>query len=136
MDAYHEVLVKLFEVSEGKVARAIDFRDLVKKVGFLGNYVGITERLSQEGWIAESQKENFVHITVWGIAEAKKAISEDGSEPAPTSANAAKCVEIAKEFARLVENFSKNATKDNLSKAENKFSELETSFSIAKNDAK
>lgn len=136
MDAYHEVLVKLFEVSEGKVARAVDFRDLVKKVGFFGSYNGIFERLSQEGWIAQAPKENFVHITVWGIAEAKKAMSENSGEAKPTSANAGKCVEIAKEFIKLVENYSKDTTKDNLAKVETKFSELELSFNLAKNDAK
>lgn len=136
MDAYHQVLVKLFEVSEGKVARAIDFRDLVKKIGFFGNYNAIFERLSSEGWIAQAPKENFVHITIWGIAEAKKAMSESGAEAKPTSANAAKCTEIAKEFVRLIETFSKDATKDNLTKTETKFSELETAFNLAKNDAK
>lgn len=137
MDAYHEVLVKLLEVTEGRVNKSVDFKDLVKKIGFFGNYANIFERLNQEGWIAEDMKADFVKITIWGISEAKKALAESdgGAVKKPVSENAVKCVGVAKEFIAALDSFSKDASKDNLKKAENKFSELETAFNLAKKDA-
>lgn len=139
MDAYHEVLVKLLEVTEGKVTRSVDFKDLVKKIGFFGNYASIFERLNQEGWIAEDMKADFVRITPWGISEAKKSVAASGGgadTQKTTSDSATKCATTAKEFLSALENFARDASKDNLKKAENKFSELETAFDLAKKDAK
>ncbi|MBX7169689.1 MAG: hypothetical protein K1X72_01955 [Pyrinomonadaceae bacterium] len=137
MDAYHEVLVKLLDVTEGKDSRSVDLKDLVKKLGLHGNYSSIYERLNQEGWVAEDRKADFVRITHWGIAEAKKAVQKQGGlAEKPTSPNAAKCASNAREFAALLDNFANNATKENLTKLENKFSELETSFNLSKKDAR
>lgn len=135
MDAYHEVLVKLLEVTEGKVTKSVDFRDLVKKIGFHGNYPNIFERLNQEGWIAEDMKADFVKITIWGIAEAKRALGVASGTQKITSESATKCVAIAKEFISTLERFASDSSKDNLKKAEDKFSELETAFNLSKNDA-
>jgi hypothetical protein len=136
MDAYQEVMVKLLEVTEGKDSKAVDFKDLVKKLGFHGNYGPIFERLSQEGWIAEDRKADFVRITHWGVAEAKKALKQaGGAVETPTSENASKCAATAREFATVLHNFAKDASKENLKKAENKFAELETAFNLAKKDA-
>jgi hypothetical protein len=136
MDAYHEVLIKLLEATEGKVTKSVDFRDLVKKTGLYGNYAGIFKYLSQEGWIAEDQKADFVRITIWGITEAKKSLAAQGGQlvSKKTSENAAKCVSIAKEFISTLENLAKDASKDNLKRAENKFAEMELAFNLAKND--
>lgn len=136
MDAYHQVLVKLLEDTQGRDSKAVDFKDLVKKLGFHGNYPNIFNRLSEEGWIAEDMKADFVRITHWGVAEAKKAKSQADGVPTPTSERAAKCVPLAKEFIVALEKFSKDASKDNLSKAVEKFGEMELAFNLAKNDAK
>lgn len=135
MDIYQQVIVKLYEVTGGKESLAVDFKDLVRKLGFYGHYSSIFERLSQEGWVAEDRKADFVKITHWGIAAAKKAQpSEDGSNAPATSANAAVCENLAKEFANLIGNYAKDASEENLRKAQNKFSELETAFNSAKTD--
>lgn len=136
MDIYHEVLIKLLEVVDGRDSKAVDFRDLVKKIGFLGNYPGIFERLSQEGWIVEDAKADFVRISHWGIAEAKKSLKgqQPGAEK-PSNENATKSIAKAKEFIASLESFARDTSKDNLKKAENKFSELETAFNLAKKDA-
>ena len=136
MDAYHEVLVKLLDETKGRESKAIDFKDLVKRVGFLGNYPGIFNRLSEEGWIAEDLKADYVRITHWGVAEAKKAKAKEEGAPAPTSERAAKCVPLAKEFISALEVFAKDASKDNLKTLQNKFSEMELAFNLAKNDAR
>lgn len=137
MDIYQQVIVKLYEVTGGKESIAVDFKDLVKKLGFYGHYPSIFERLSQEGWVAEDRKADFVKITHWGIAAAKKAQpAEDDSTTPATSANAAVCENLAKEFANLIGNYAKDASEENLKKAQNKFSELETTFNLSKTDVR
>lgn len=139
MDVYQKVIVKLYEVTGGKDSQAVDFKDLVKKLGFYGHYSSIFERLSREGWVAEDRKADFVRITHWGIAEAKKAMEAEGveaSDAPSTSANAANCVTIAKEFATLIENFAQNTSQENLKKAQIKFTDMETAFNLAKTDVR
>jgi hypothetical protein len=136
MDAYHQVLVKLLEDTQGRDSKAVDFKDLVKKLGFHGNYPGIFNRLSEEGWIAEDTKADFVRITHWGVAEAKKAKAKADGVATPTSEKAAKCVPLAKDFIAALEKYAKDASKDNLKVAVEKFGEMELAFNLAKNDAK
>lgn len=137
MDVYQKVLVKLLDATEGKDSKSVDFKDLVKRLGLHGNYPAIFDRLNQEGWIIEDRKADFVRISHWGIAEAKKTVqSQGGSEESPTSQNATKCAAFAREFATLLDSFAKNASKDNLARLENKFTELETSFNLSKKDAR
>lgn len=136
MDVYQQVLVKLLEETQGRDSKAVDFKDLVKKLGFHGNYPTIFNRLSEEGWIAEDLKADFVRITHWGVAEAKKAKSQADGVETPKSERAAKCIPLAKEFISSLEKFSKDASKDNLKNAVEKFGEMELAFNLAKNDAK
>lgn len=138
MDIYQQVIVKLYEVTGGRETLAVDLKDLVKKLGFYGHYSSIFERLSQEGWVAEDRKADFVRITHWGIAAAKKVqpSANNDSVPPATSTNAAICETLAKEFVTLIGNFARDASEENLSKAQNKFTDLETAFNLAKNDAR
>lgn len=135
MDAYHQVLVTLLEKTEGRDSKSIDFKDLVKKLGFHGNYPSIFGRLSEEGWIVEDVKADFVKITHWGIAEAKKSLKAEQPAAKAVNENAAKCLAKAKEFIAAMESFAKDSSKDNLKNAESKFSELETAFNLAKKEA-
>jgi len=140
MDIYHKVLVKLYEVTGGKDSQTVDIKDLVKKLGFHGNYPSIFERLSVEGWIAEDRAD-FARITHWGIAEAKKVqksgdTSEKPADKSFVAENADKCAQAAREFVILMENFAKDASKETLEKAAKKFAEMETVFNIVKTDAR
>lgn len=138
MDIYHKVIVKVYETTGGRESQTVDLKDLVKKMGFIGHYADIFERLSREGWVAEDRKADFIRITHWGIAEAKKTRAA-GDDPSlvstATSAQAENCGNLAKEFILLIEKFAKDASSENLKKAEAKFSEMETAFNLAKNDA-
>lgn len=136
MDVYQQVLVKLLEETQGRDSKAVDFKDLVKKLGFHGNYPTIFNRLSEEGWIAEDLKADFVRITHWGVAEAKKAKAQADGIETPKSDRAAKCIPLAKDLIAALEKFSKDASKDNLKIAVEKFEEMELAFNLAKNDAK
>lgn len=136
MDIYQQVIVKLYETSGGKETLAIDLKDLVKKLGLYGHYARIFDRLSQEGWVAEDRKADFVRITHWGIAEAKKnQVSAEGNNQSENhSVNAEHCANLAKEFIVLVENFGRNSSEENWQKAQAKFEDIETAFNLAKND--
>ena len=138
MDVYHIVLVKLLEVTEGKDSKSVDFKDLVRKLSFHGNYTDIFEHLSGEGWVAEDRKADYLRITHWGIAEAKKALNAESGDVAEIAVSviASKVAATAREFAGLLESFAKAASNDNLKKAESKFAELESVFNLAKKDAR
>jgi hypothetical protein len=136
MDAYHLVLVKLLDETQGRDSKSVDFKDLVKQLGYHGNYSGIFSHLSEEGWIAETPKADFVKITHWGVAEAKKAKAQAEGVATPTSERAVKCVPLAKDFITALEKYAKDASKDNLRIAVEKFDEMELAFNLAKNDAK
>ncbi len=137
MDTYHKVLIKLLEATEGRETKPVDFRELVKQTGFLGNYPNIFEQLSQEGWIAEDRKADYVRITHWGISEAKKTLKSEGAAPASATSteNSQKCLTTSKEFTVLLEAFAKKPAKSGLKDLEKKFSELEASFAAAKKEA-
>ena len=72
MDVYQKVLVKLHEATGGKDSQTVDFKELVKGLGFLGNYPDIFKQMSRQGWIAETRRVDVVCITHWGIKEAGK----------------------------------------------------------------
>ena len=138
MDAYQTALVKLLEITEGKDSKSVDFKDLVRKLGFHGNYTDIFEHLSQEGWVAEDRKADYVRITHWGIARAKKSLAAEKGEVGEiaTSENAAQGATTARELAAILESLAKVASTENLKKAENKFAELERVFNLAKKDVR
>lgn len=131
MDVYHKVLAKLYEVTGGKESQVVDFKDLVKKTGFHGNYGDIFAQLSREGWIAESKKANFVSITHWGISEAKKSeVAEvsDGESLSQSNPKAAACAGKARELASLLENFPAQPSAENRKNLEAEFKEFEKAF--------
>ena len=140
MDVYHKILVSLLDAVNGRDSKAVNFKDLVKKEGFFGNYRDIFDRLSREGWIVEDSKADFVMISHWGIAEAKKARSKAAENAVPDtpkniSENGAKCLTVAKSFTDAIGIFAKDATKTNFEKAEEYFAELKKTFDLAKKDA-
>lgn len=133
MDVYHKVLLELNEITGGRDTKAVNFKDLVKKMGFHGNYNDIFERLSREGWIIETPKPDFVSITHWGVSEAKKSMAGDGTAAQIELRRAVnKTVAAAKELAGSLETFSKDLSKDDFPPVEQKFDELQTLFAQTK----
>lgn len=126
IDVYHKVLQSLYETTGGKDSKAINFKDLVKKLGFTGHYQEIFARLSGEGWIVETAKPDFVCITHWGVAEAKKApSSETADSNAETRREANKAVASARELSLLLDEFAQSTGKENFAPVEKKFEELQ-----------
>jgi phage anti-repressor protein len=120
MDAYYQVLTRLYEVTDGKDTKAVDFKELVKSLGFFGNYHDIFERLNGAGWIAEDKKADFVRITHWGVSEIKKSPAAANQTNPNLKSETNKALAEARELNLLLEIFSKDASKDNLSVVERK----------------
>lgn len=126
MDVYHKVLYRLYEDTSGINSKSVNFINLVKDMGFYGNYRDIFDHLSQEGWIVETAKPDFVCISHWGVKEAK----DSAAPPAPISDSEAKkeCVRavgIAKDFADSLEAFAQRADKKDFAIIEKKLKELQ-----------
>lgn len=126
MDVYQKVLVKLYETTGGRDTQTVDFKELVKAQGFLGNFDDIFQRLSSQGWIAETPKANYVKITHWGVKEAQKAASgapeADDSDELKKTAN--RLVGDTKLFLIMLEEFAADASKEKFGQVEKKFGEL------------
>lgn len=133
MDVYHQVLLKLNEATGGKDSKTIDFRDLVKKMGFIGHYNDIFERLNREGWIIETAKADFVSMTHWGVAEAKRSLGSDGVKKEEQRRAINRMATATRELAGLLENFAAELANEDFPAIEQKFSELENLFIQAKN---
>lgn len=126
MDVYHRVLAKLYEVTDGKDTKAVDLKDLVKSLGFLGNYPDIFERLSGAGWIAEDKKADFVRITHWGVLEVRKssAATDGQSSGRNLKSDANKAIAEARELDLLLEILAADTSRDNLAAVERKIDNL------------
>jgi hypothetical protein len=124
MDVYHKVLLKLYQVTEGKDSQTIDLKDLVKGLGFLGNFDDIFQMLSGQGWIAETPKLNYVRITHWGVKEIKNSTGSapDAAEARKKEAN--RLVGETKQFLILLEEFASDSSKENFTQIENKLNVL------------
>jgi len=134
MDVYHQVLTRLYEITDGKDTKAVDFKELVKSLGFFGNYPDIFERLSGAGWIAEDKKADFVRITHWGVSEVKKSPAAANQSKNNLKIDANKALAEAKELGLLLEIFGKEISKDNLSAVEKKIDDLKAVISQIKSN--
>lgn len=128
MDAYQKVLLKLYEITGGKDTKKVDFRGLIKELGYTASYVDIFERMSRESWIVEDSQADMVKLTHWGVAEAKKKLLPKDEINKVLSENAKTCASLAKEFSSLMEGFSKDVSAENLTLAHNKYEELNSVF--------
>lgn len=125
MDVYHKVLYRLYEVTNGVNSKSVNFIDLVKGLGFHGNYKDIFDRLSGEGWIVETAKPDFVCISHWGVKEARDSVTTRAVVPdSEAKKESVKTAAVANEFAAVLESFSRNADKKNFAAVEKKFKEL------------
>lgn len=125
MDAYHQVLVKLYETTGGRDTYPVDFKELVKSLGFHGNYADIFERLSSEGWIAEDKKPDFVRLTHWGAKEVKNpSASTPDLKHRTLVADAGNAATAAKELSLLLEIFAQNTSPENLTDVQGKIGEI------------
>jgi hypothetical protein len=127
MDPYHQVLVELYKETNGRETKQIDFIALHKKIGFYANYRDICTRLNREGWISDAPTKDFVSITHWGVAEAKKSIKAENNPEASNEVlknEAQKAFVCAKEFSKMMEFFVDDVSAQTLSTAKIKLDEI------------
>ena len=134
LDLYHEVLLKLYEVTEGKDSQIIDLKDMVKTQGFLGSYPDIFQFLSIQGWIMETSKADYVKITHWGVKEAKKSQSglPDVSQELKNEAD--RLILNIKEFLITAEEFAAETTESNFKYLESKVDEIKSAINRLKDN--
>jgi hypothetical protein len=137
MDTYQKVLVKLYEETGGRETRQVDLASMLKKMGFYTAFTDILTRLNREGWITDAPTTNYVFITHWGAMEAKKALkSETKAENSnePVKKEVARAIVANKEFGVILDDFTKNISKDNFTGVQKKFDELATIFNEIKSN--
>ena len=62
MDAFHKILVRIYEITGGRDSVDVDMVELTKKEGYFPSIDSITEMLKSESWVTESRP-NTVRIT-------------------------------------------------------------------------
>lgn len=128
MDVYHKVLLKLYQVTDGKDSRTVDLKDLVKNQGFLGSYNDIFQILSGQGWISETPKLHYVRITHWGVKEVKKTSGDEPDKSQILRKETARITSETKQFLIMLEEFFLNASSGNFAQIENKINEINTAI--------
>jgi hypothetical protein len=132
MDAYHKVLIKLYEVTNGKETEDVDFGELLKREGFFPSIDSITKQLSREGWITETSRENFIRITHWGVMEAKKAKAQSLDSPDAAARHANRLLSETREFIIVLEEYISRTTEENFERVEKKFADAGEAFTRLK----
>ena len=135
MDVYHKILVRLYDITDGKQSKTVDFVDLVKGEGFYPSYSEIFRQMSQAGWIAEAGRSDVVKITHWGIKEAKK--SKSGGAPDSKRAlekQARRFRSNVKEFLVMTEEFASDVSAENFRQVESKFGEIKKAIEKLNSD--
>ena len=124
MAVYHKVLLNLYNITGGKDSLTVDLKELVKNQGFLGNYNDIFQRLSGQGWIAETSKANYVRITHWGVKEVKNTSDDEPFVIKTDEKETAHLISDTKLFLIMLEEFASDASKESYEQAEKKLSEI------------
>jgi len=134
MNVYQKVLLKLYQVTEGKDSQTVDLKDLVKSQGFLGNYNDIFQMLNGQGWIAETRKANFVRITHWGVKEVKKLENNLPNSTQIVKREATRLVFETKQFLILLEEFAADVSEENFLQLERKLNEINSAIEKLKSN--
>ena len=128
MDVYQKVLLKVYQITGGKDSQLVDLKDLVKNLGFLGHYNDIFQKLSGEGWIAETPKLNYVKITHWGVKEASKSGISEPDVAQDIKREAARLICETKLFLILLEEFASNASEGSFTQVQKKLDDINSAI--------
>jgi hypothetical protein len=126
MDAFHKILVRIYEITGGRENQDVDFVELLKAEGFYPSLESIKSHMSTESWITDSPRPDNVRITHWGIAEAKKTIADPKAAEAGIDRTTARLSLVARDFSIVVEEFISKPSKKSLQPVQERLSELES----------
>lgn len=124
MNVFHKILIKIYEMTDGKDTIDVDLVDLTKKEGFYSNIDNISRQLQDEGWITEGAKRNIIRITHWGMMEAKRVLSASPDKANELSKESTRLMNVGKEFAIMLEEFNAGPDADKLGRIEKRISEM------------
>lgn len=126
MDAFHKVLVRIYEISGGRDTKDVDLVDLLKAEGFFPSLENIKNHLSTESWITDSPRAPYIRITHWGVAEAKKALADPAAaEEAGIDRAVTRLKSVTRDFSIVVDEFIAKPTPKSLKPVEERLSELD-----------
>lgn len=124
MDVYHKVLVKLYEITGGKDSVDVDMVELLKREGFFPSLQNILQRLLDESWVAETSRTNIVRITHWGVAEARRTVTDTPDKAFALSKDTNRLISEMRDAMIIAEDFSTSPSPEKFKNLEQKYSEL------------
>lgn len=124
MDVYHKVLTKVFKISGGKEIVEVDLGEILKAEGFFPSRDQITDHLVGEGWMTETAKKYVVRITHWGVAEAKKVLSDAPDNSRAIEKDSKRLISDAREFVVMMEEFAGSPSGERFKLIEERYSGL------------
>ncbi|HEY2867250.1 MAG TPA: hypothetical protein VGJ02_09170 [Pyrinomonadaceae bacterium] len=125
MDAFHKVLVKIYEITGGRDSHDVDFVELLRTEGFYSSRESIKDHLSSEGWITDSSRPGSIRITHWGSAEAKRTVSTPDKADPGIDRVTSRLSNVARDFSIVVEEFIAKPSAKTLKPVQERLSELD-----------
>lgn len=124
MNVFHKVLVKIFELTGGKDSVEVDLVELLKKEGFFPSIDSISRQLLDESWITEGSRKNIYKITHWGVAEAKRVLSNVPDKVNEIDKDSTRLLTEARELCIMLEEFAAKPDSKKFDRIEKRISEL------------
>jgi len=124
MDVYHKVLTKIYEITGGRDTVKVDLIDLLKKEGFFSNIDNIAKHLGDEGWATGTDREYTVKLTHWGVAEAKRVLSDSPDKVSEVEKASNRMLADSRELVIMLEEFAAGPTKGKLDNIEKRLAEM------------
>lgn len=125
MDVYHKILTKIYEVTGGKDTVEVDLNDLLKQEGFYSNIDNISQHLATESWVAETPRPRVVKITHWGVAEARRVITNTPDVQREVAKEANRLLAESRELVIMLEEFATDPNGKKFKVIEKKFEDLQ-----------
>ena len=124
MNVFHKVLVKIFELTGGKDNVEVDLVELLKKEGFFPSIESISKQLLDESWITEGSRKNTCKITHWGVAEAKRVMSNAPDKANDVEKECNRLLREARDLIVMLEEFASKPDPKKFDRVEKRISEL------------
>ena len=124
MDVYHKVLAKLYEMTGGRDSVDVDLAELLKKEGFFPSLDNISTHLLGESWVTETARQHTVRITHWGVAEAKRTLSNSPDKNKALTKEANRLLASTREMQIMLEEFVESPDSDKFKVIEQRMSEM------------
>jgi hypothetical protein len=124
MDVYHKILTRIYEVTGGKDTVEVDLNDLLKQEGFYSNIDNISQHLTDESWVAETPRPRVIKITHWGVAEAKRVLTNTPDTKRELSKDANRLLAESRELIIMLEEFAGSPSGTNFTTIDKKFNDL------------